>query len=83
MFSPLIRIAPTYEAPEPLEIPAGTRIPTADENVVRKLLTHQKRTAAGPDEFPYWFWRDFSHHLAPVITAIFNSLLIHQAVPTL
>ena len=73
----------TYKAPEPLEIPVGTRIPVVDENAVRKLLTHQKRTASAPDEFPYWFWRDYSHHLAPVITAIFNSSLIHQAVPTL
>ena len=75
----------TYEAPEPLEIPVGTRIPIVDENAVRKLLTHQKRTASGPEEFPNWFWRDYSHHLAPVITAIFNRLssLIHQAVPTL
>ena len=73
----------TYEAPEPLEIPVGTRIPIVDENAVRKLLKQQKRTASGPDEFPYWFWRDYSHHLAPVITAIFNSSLIHQAVPTL
>ena len=63
----------TYEAPVPLEIPVGTRIPIVDENAVRKLLTHQKRTASGPDEFPYWFWRDYSHYLAPVITAIFNS----------
>jgi len=73
----------TYEAPVPLEIPVGTRIPIVDENPVRKLLTHQKRTAAGPDEFPYWFWCDYSHHLAPVITAIFKSSLSHQAVPTL
>ncbi|XP_068680314.1 uncharacterized protein [Montipora foliosa] len=73
----------TYEAPEPLEMPVGTRIPIVDENAVRKLLTHQKRAASGPDEFPYWFRRDYSHHLAPVITAIFNSSLIHQAIPTL
>lgn len=50
----------TYEAPEPLEIPVGTRIPIVDENAVRKLLIHQKRTASGWDEFPFWFWRDFS-----------------------
>ena len=86
IFSPLINTDCTYETPEPLEIPVGTCIPIVDKNAVTKLLTHQKRTASGPDEFPYWFWRDFSHHLAPVImviTAIFNSSLIHQVVPTL
>ncbi|EDO43664.1 predicted protein, partial [Nematostella vectensis] len=37
----------------------------------------------GPDEFPYWLWRDYGHHLAPVITKIFNSSLKHQMVPSL
>ena len=39
--------------------------------------------ASGPDEFPYWLWRDYSHHLAPVITKIFNCSLRHQTVPSL
>ena len=54
-----------------------------DECDVRNLLTHQKRTASGPDEFPYWLWRDYSHHLAPVITKVFNCSLKHQTVPFL
>ena len=41
---------------------------------VRNFLTHQKRTALGPDEFPFWLWRDYSPHLAPVITKIFQLL---------
>jgi len=65
----------TYEAPEPRDIPVGTHIPTVVKNVVRKLLTHQKRTAAGPDEIPYWFWCDFSHYLAPVIIANLSSIV--------
>ena len=59
-----------YEAPTRLQIPAGTRLPTVNECDVRNLLSHQKRTASGPHEFPYWPWRDYSHHLAPVITKI-------------
>ena len=43
----------------------------------------QKRTAPGPDEFRYWLWRDYAHHLAPVIIKIFNSSLGHQVAPTL
>ena len=72
-----------YEAPTRLQIPAGTRLPTVNECDVRNLLSHQKRTASGPDEFPYWLWRDYSHHLAPVITKIFNCSLRHQTVPSL
>lgn len=72
-----------YEAPTRLQIPAGTRLPTVNECDVRNLLSHQKRTASGPDEFPYWLWRDYSHHLAPVITKIFNCSLRHQTVPCL
>ena len=45
----------TYEAPEPLSISPGTRVPTVEEYDVFKLLIHQKRTAPGPDEIPYWF----------------------------
>lgn len=73
----------TCVAPTRLQIPVGTCLPTVNECDVRNLLTHQKRTASGPDEFPYWLWRDFSHHLAPVITKIFNCSLKHQSVPSL
>ena len=71
-----------YEAPTRLQIPVGTRSPNCECDV-RNLLTHQKRTASGPDEFRYWLWRDYSHHLAPVITQIFNCSLKHQTVPFL
>ena len=51
-----------------LQIPAGTHLPTVNECDVRNLLSHRKQTASGPDEFPYWLWRNYSHHLAAVIT---------------
>ena len=46
-------------------MPDGTRVPKVDEQSVLNFLIHQKRTAPGPDEFPYWFWRDYAYHLAP------------------
>ena len=49
-----INIDDEYEAPTRLQIPAGTRLPTVNECDVRNLLSHQKQTASGPDEFPYW-----------------------------
>ena len=78
-----INIDDEYEAPTRLQIPAGTHLPTVNECDVRNLLSHQKQTASGPDEFPYWLWRNYFHHLAAVITKIFNCSLRHQTVPSL
>ena len=72
-----------YSTPEPLSIPEGTRIPTLDVHTVRRFLTRLKRTTTGPDELPYWLWRDFAHHLAPAVTSVFNSSLKQQSVPLL
>ena len=46
----------TYEAPEPLSMSPGTRVPTVEKYDMFKLLIHQKRTAKVPNEIPYWFW---------------------------
>ena len=72
-----------YKASVPVELPSGTRIPSVDEHLVRNLLLPQKRTAPGPDEFPYWLWRDYADFLAPVIINIFINSLRHQTVPSL
>ncbi len=76
-----INIDPNYSNPEIMEIPEETRIPMVDEYSVWTLLIRQKRTANGPDELPYWLWRDYAHHLAPVITKIFNLSPQNQEVP--
>ena len=72
-----------YVEPERLVIPEGTRVPSLHENEVLHLLSHLKKTSAGPDNLPYWLWRDFSHHLAPIITKIFNKSIYMQKVPDL
>ena len=64
-----------YLAPQVLPIPNGTPIPRVDENTVKRFLTSVKRTASGPDEFPYWLWKDYGQYLAPVITRLFNHSL--------
>jgi hypothetical protein len=46
-----------YITPVPLLIPEGTRIPTVDENGVKKIMINLKRTGPGPDRFPYWIWK--------------------------
>ena len=44
--------------------------PTVSRSVcaVTGLLNKIKRTACGPDELPFWFWRDYAYDLALVIT---------------
>ena len=60
-------------APEPLEIPDSTHVPEVTLLSAWNLLRHHTRTASGPDEIPYWLWRDYADYLAPIITNIFNS----------
>ena len=72
-----------YTDPVPLIIPEGTRLPKISIYSVVHLLLKQKPTAAGPDDLPYWFWRDYAYDLAPVITKIFNTSLQNGVIPDL
>ena len=67
--------------PKDINLLEGTCIPTLDVLTVRRFLTHLKHTAPGLHGFPYWLWRDFAHHLATVVTKLFNSSLRQQSVP--
>ena len=69
--------------PVPLTILEGTRLPKISIYSVANLLLKQKPTAAGPDDLPYWFWRDYAYDLAPVITKIFNTSLQNGVIPDL
>ena len=73
-----------YNTPAVLSILDGTRIPpTIEVHTVWKFLSTLKRTAPGPDELPFWIWRDYAYHLAPTITKVFNSSRNKQLVPCL
>ena len=69
-----------YSTPEVLSIPVVTRIPTIEVHTVWKFLSTLKRTALGPDELPFWIWRDYAYQLPPTITKVFNSSLKKQLV---
>ena len=58
------------------------RLPVIDEFTTFKFLSRQKRTAAGPVGLCHWFWREFAHGLAPVVTTIFNLTIKSQTVPS-
>ena len=78
-----INIDDQYSSPEVLSIPDGTRIPTIEVHTVWRFLSTLKRTASGPDERPFWIWRDYAYQLVPIITIVFNSSLKKQLVPLL
>lgn len=50
---------------------------------VTQALINIKRTTSGPDDFPYWLFRDFGYYLVPVITDLFNASLLKHTVPLL
>jgi hypothetical protein len=78
-----INTDPNYSDPETLTIPDGTKIPEVSSHTVCKFLLNLKRTTAGPDQLPFWLWKDFAFDLAPIITHLFNFSLRCQTVPNL
>ena len=78
-----INTDPDYSRPEMLYIPEGTRVPSFTVHEVTQALINIKRTTSGPDDLPYWLFRDFGYHLAPVITDVFNASLLQHTVPLL
>ena len=64
-----------YSPPQLLSIPKATRIPSISPDMVFNLLRKLKRTASGPDDIPFWFWKTYAAILTPVITRIFNLIL--------
>ena len=72
-----------YKPPDFCEIPEGARIPSLSTDMVRQFLDNLRKTAVGPDDIRYWFWRNYSSDLAPVITTIFNRSLTEGIVPNM
>ena len=48
---------------------------------VLKVLARAKRSATGPDDLPFWFWKEYALKLTPVIAHILNVSLVTQQVP--
>ena len=64
-----------------VDIPVDARIPVIPLHVVKHFLSI-KMTACGPDELPYWLFRDFARDLAPAVNDVFNSSLQRHNVPS-
>ena len=48
---------------------------------VFKALLHVKSSATGPDDLPFWFWKEYALELTPAITHILNVPLVKQQIP--
>ena len=71
-----------YVEPALLEImPELQKVPVTHEISVFKALEHVKRTASGPDDLPFWFWKEYALELTLMITHILNVSLVSQQVP--
>lgn len=74
----------SYVEPALLEIiPELHKVPVIHEISVFKELARVKRTATGPDDLPFWFWKEYMYalELTPVITHILDVSLVSQQVP--
>ena len=72
----------SYVEPALLEIMTELhKVPVIHEISVFKALEHVKRTATGPDDLPFWFWKEYALELIPVITHVLNVSLVSQQVP--
>jgi hypothetical protein len=51
------------------------------EEVVYIYLSKIRKTSPGPDNIPYWFFKNFNGFLTPVIHSIFNKILTSATIP--
>ena len=67
-----------YTQPIDVQISQEVTVPEITERQVLNALTKLKRTATGPDNIPFWIWKDYAELLMPVITQVWNlSLSTH------
>ena len=62
----------SYVALDPVYVSADITLLKFNEKEVFVALSNAKRTATGPDEIPFWIWKDYAVVFAPVITTIWN-----------
>ena len=68
----------SYVRPIDMDIPDSVKPPEISERCVWNTLVHVKKTATGPDNLPYWIWKDCAELLTPVVTHVWNlSLSTH------
>ena len=72
----------SYVSPNPVYVSDDITFLKFNEMEVFVALSNAKRTATGPDEIPFWIWKDYADVFAPVITTIWNDSLRNSEWPT-
>ena len=55
----------SYVGPIDMDIPDSVKPPEISERCVWNTLVHEKKTATGPDNLPYWICKDCAELLTP------------------
>ena len=55
-----------------MQISQEESVPEINERQVWNALTKLKRTATGPDDTPFWVWKDYAELLTTVIAHVWN-----------
>ena len=71
----------SYIEPRPVTIDDSVQVPEISELQVWQSLCKLKRTAVGPDNIPFWFWKDLADIFTPVVTKVWNLCLLTQSWP--
>jgi hypothetical protein len=72
-----------YEQPTLMEIDSITiKAPQFSITQVKNALLKIRKTATGPDEIPFWVWKENADVFAPVVTKIWNESLSTSTWPT-
>ena len=71
----------SYIEPLPVTVDHSMQIPDVSEKQVWQVLRGLKRTAVGPDNIPYWIWKDLADVFTPVICKLWNLCFITQSWP--
>jgi hypothetical protein len=72
-----------YEQPTLMEIDSITiKAPQFSITQVKNALLKIRKTATGPDEIPFWVWKENADVFAPVMTKIWNQSLSTSTWPT-
>ena len=69
----------SYIEPLPVTIDDSVQVPEISELQVWQSLCKLKRTAVGPDNIPFWIWKDLADSFTPVDTKVWNLCLLTLA----
>ena len=72
----------TYELPTKKSTVKLENVDYFDPVDIHRSLAHQKRTATGTDNLPYWYLKIAADYIYNHLTYIINHSLLHSVVPT-